>query len=499
MKKQLASLVVAGFLPVLALAAADSEPAHKHPHIKHTKIETATTDQVPAGGDDAQKKLTGKELRRLIKEEQTFLPFDLDVPGQAFVSTGPYVGVPIQFAGTDLIVNSPSVDTDLQLLNIRKNIIEQLRAMGGEIVSEPYHSHLLLSGLAEGQASYIDIGGAPSRTNISLSSVSLDAFFIGPSEWTLGFIELNYDNNPPIGSPYGSTFNSAYTISNSRIFVNKAFITLGDFAESPFYGSFGQFYVPFGTYRSVMVSSTLTQTLGRTKARAIALGFEQQASDSFHGAIYAFRGDSHAASVSNVNNGGINLGYRFERGCFKGRIGGGLIANIADSAGLQVGDGLQSYEQISHRVPAYDARASLSIGTHIDLIGEFIGTTTSFNPNDMSFNGHGATPWAVDTEAAYSFSILDNRPSAVGIGYQHSDQALALGIPQSRYSLVLNTSLWRNTLQAIEMRHDINYAASDTANGPVGAAAIVGACTAATCVGSGKSDNAITAQFDYFF
>ncbi len=105
-------------------------------------------------------------------------------------------------------------------------------------------------------------------------------------------------------------------------------------------------------------------------------------------------------------------------------------------------------------------------------------------------NGHGAKPSAVDTQLSYAFPILDNRPSAVAIGYAHSEQSMAMGLPVSRYSLVMNTSLWRNTLQAIEFRHDRMYPASSTGGnaGDTPAAAATGKC-----------DNAITTTFDYYF
>lgn len=474
---------------------------NKHKKHVHT-LNVHNSQQVAATTEsDIQPKiqLSGKQLVKIISEEKEYLPFDLDVPGQAFVSTGPYVGVPIQFAGSNLVVNSPSVNNDLQLLNIRKNIITQLRAMGGEITKEPYHSHLLFSGQVEGSAGYVNIGGSPSQTNIDLSNVAIDAFFIGPSDWTMGFVELSYDDNTPIGTPYGSQYNSSYTTSNSRVYINKGFVTIGDLAESPFYSTLGQYYVPFGVYSSLMVSDPMTKLLTRTKARAMLLGFEERGDNAFYGSAYIFRGDSHPASVDKVNNGGINLGYKFVQNILHGKAGAGVIGNIADSGGMQIGNNFMAYEQIQHRVPGYNLHANMGIGNHVDLIGEYVGASTQFNPNDMSYNGHGAKPSAVDFEAAYSFTFLEDRPSAVGIGYSKSNEALSLAMPLKRYYAVLTTSLWRNTLQAVELRHDQMYAAGNTGNGPIGALTSTTTCASALCSQTGKGVNAITASFDYYF
>lgn len=421
---------------------------------------------------------------------QEYLPFDPDVPGQAYVSSGPYIGVPLQFSGTNLIVNSPNVNTDLQLLLIRKDILTQLNATLGESGIEATHSHVLLSGVIEGQANYTDHGGAPSTTDIDVTNMAFDVTIFGPTDWLLGFIEFNYNNGTPMSDVFVSTSN--YRVGNSRVNLNKAFVTLGNLLQSPVYGTFGQYYVPFGTYSTVMVSDVLTKLLGRTKARAIQLGFAQQCKNSIYGSVYIFRGDSHATSVAKVMNGGINLGYKFDAGALTGNIGAGVIENIADSGGMQTGTGFQYYEQLVHRVPAYDVRASFNLGGHIDLMAEYIFAATRFNPVDMSYNNSGAKPSAFDMELAFSFASIFNceRPSSIGIGYGKSYQALAMGIPLSRTSIVLNTSIWRNTLQSLEFRHDVQYAESAVATGP-GNSPVPNQM--------GKSDNAVTAQFDYYF
>ena len=388
----------------------------------------------------------------------------------------------------------------MALLKIRKNIRERMSAMG--LPRHPEHAHILLSGFVEGQAGYQDPFTGPTSTNINLSGAALDAYILGPSEWISSLISLNYDDNS--GTSEGSLNNNSRS-QNSRVYVSQAFVTLGNFQLSPLYGTFGQYYVPFGTYSSNMVSSPLTKILGRIQARAILLGYQPQLQNTWYASTYIFRGDSHAASTSRVNNGGINLGYRFGHGLISSDVGMGVVANIADSIGMQNnGFGLPYFggfggsattnsgtgnEQLVHRVPAYDLRALLSFGDHINLVGEFVTASTSFNPNDLRMNGHGAKPRALNAEAAYTFEAF-NKPSSIAAGYGMSKDALAIGLPAKRYSLVLNTSWWKDTLQSLEFRHDIDYAASNTANGSNAATPIAG---------TGKSDNLVTLQFDVYF
>jgi hypothetical protein len=488
------ALCVAGLVasPVYAADQQDTTTPTVTKHKISPRKRAVSSAHGPEGDVATGDHLTHSELLQMLKSEKEYLPFDFDVPGQAFVSTGPYIGVPIQFAGSNLIINNPSINNDVQLLNIRKKITDRLQLMGGDIIKEPYHSHLLFSGTVEGTMGFYSNGGKPYNSDIDVTNVSLDAYFFGPSNWILGLIEFSYDNSSPANNGIFASTNN-YTDANSRVYVNKAFFTFGDFTQSPFYSTVGQDFVPFGQYSSIFVSSPLTKVIGRTMARSILIGSQQQSKNAFYSAAYIFRGDSHAAAVSKINNAGINLGYKFDQGFFHGNVGGGLIANIADSAGMQLGANFANNEQLVHRVPAYDLRAMLSLGEHIDLISEFVSATTQFSRTDMTFNNHGALPSALDLEAAYSFTIFGDKPSSIGVGYDKSTQALAVGVPLTRYVLVANTSFWRNTLQSLELRHDREYASSNTSSGAV-----------STVVNPffsefGKSDNAITAQFDYYF
>jgi hypothetical protein len=432
-----------------------------------------------------------------INGPQSF-PMDIDVPGQSFVSTGPYIGIPLLYSGMNLIINSPNINEDVTLLNMRKAIRERLVAMGRPI--EEDHAHLLLSGIVEGQAFYQAPGQGADTSGIDVSTAALDGYILGPSPWTSALLSFAYDNN--VGTSEGSLNNNARAL-NSRVFISKAFIVIGNYQESPFYGTLGQMYVPFGTYSTNMISNPLTKILGRMKERALLIGYQQQGKNALYGSTYIFNGDTHVGSASRLNNGGINLGYRYAYGRYSGDFGGGLIANLADSIGMQVngysppnfgGFGANNgygNERIAHRVAAFDLRGVFSIGESIDLLAEYVSAFGSFSENDLTFNTHGARPQALNLEAAYTFPVYE-KPTTVALGYGRSKDALALGLAAQRYSMVINTSIWKDTLQSLEFRKDMNYAESDYATG-------TGSAVMTPITGMGKPDYIVTAQFDIYF
>ena len=495
-----------------ANSASDPAPTKKKTAIKKPSTTTGSADTYnPNTLSAGSSAIAGPT--DLPTSGPLYLPVDLDVPGQSFVSSGPYIGVPFEFSGGHLIVNSPSVNEDVILLQVDKNVDTRLAALGRP-AQNILGSHILLSGLVEAQALTRNGGGSVNSNDIDLTTVNIDAYVMGPSTWTSAFVELSYDNN--IGTQTGS-FSSNDRILNSHVFVNKAFVVLGDFTKSPFYSSFGQMYMPFGTYSTTMVSSPLTKILARTLARALVVGYKQQSENSLLATAYIFKGASHASAVSHVNNGGVNLSYTFKQGRYSAVVGAGVIGNIADSLGMQFTgnndtnavlfggfggptetvpiDGnpqeLQQInsgdEQLVHRVPAYDFNIKIALGDNLQFIGEYITASTDFNPQDLQINGHGAQPQAMNVEAIYNFSWAT--PTSIGFSYQMSKDALAIGLPAQRYALTVNRSFWKNTLQSLEFRHDINYDDDDTSGGSGRPGP----------KGNGDGANMITLQFDYYF
>lgn len=111
----------------------------------------------------------------------------------------------------------------------------------------------------------------------------------------------------------------------------------------------------------------------------------------------------------------------------------------------------------------------------------------------MSFNGQGARPQAAQAELGMTFMAF-NRPASIGVGYQWTKEALALNLPKQRYIGVFNISIWKDTVESIEYRHDIDYGLTQFANG----AAPPGLVNLPT-LGTGKSADTVSAQIGVYF
>ncbi|CAN5271917.1 LbtU family siderophore porin [soil metagenome] len=398
------------------------------------------------------------------------------------VFTSPYFGVNPQYDASELDVNLPGVNQELRLLQQRQVMENEFAKRGVHPPSVPV---LILGGKIEAQALAIR-SERRSSSDIDLANVELDAKAL-LNDWVMGYMSINYDNS----------YNNPVRISNSRLFVHRAFITVGNLNRSPLYATIGQISVPFGIYNSVMISAPLPQLLGRVTDRALELGYHPIGDNGFYGAIYTFRGDTRiGASDTNINNGGANLGYEFKRGEFSAEVGGGVIGNIADSEGMQSNGSTRPFtgfgethdtERLHHRVPGGNLHAKMSYAPFF-LITDYITSLKSFQRYDLSYNYKGAKPKAFYAEGIYVFNVF-GKPGNLALGYGQSSQALALDLPKQRYLGAVNISLWGNTVESLEYHHDVNYSRCDFGSG----------ANSIDFRGRGSNSDTITAQIGVYW
>jgi len=402
-----------------------------------------------------------------------------------------YLGEHTAFDASDLIINYSSYNESLNLLRLKQKVYRRLNC-DTDSQTLPF---IMLSGKIEGIADYQKPSNDVSNSSVNLEDAELD-FAPVINDWASGFVGLQYlfVTEPSV---------SPRVVNTSRVHINKAFVTFGNLERFPLYLTMGQNNVPFGQYSSPMITSPLTDSIFKTRAQEVLLGYANQDPRGFYGSVFAFNGDTHTNRNNSINNVGANLGYVIKNDNWNAELGAGYISNIADSFGMQLTgapngafggfstspaiSGITS-EKIQHQVGGADVHATFGTGP-FSLIAEYIQATQAFTPMDMTFNGRGAEPKALDVEGNYSFHIMD-KPTALSIGYGKSWEALALNVPESRYIAALTTSLYKDTIEELEFRHDIAYGSGVSASGFM---------VPTPAVLKGFSSNTVTAQIGIYF
>jgi hypothetical protein len=419
------------------------------------------------------------------------------------VVTSRYFGERAAFDGSDLVTNLPFSNQDMRLLQQKQKVENYLIRKGLPLPEQPVVD---LSGdlamIAFTQKPYT---GKTTGT-FDIDDIELDVL-AQFNRFLTGFMAFQVDpERPASGGP---------ATANSRTFFSKGFLTLGNFNIAPVYATGGQLFIPFGRYMSSLVSTTLPRSLGRTKARAVILGYKQPGEQGLFASVYGFDGDSRKSpGQSGVI--GTNLGYTFRSGDFGGELGGGLLSNIADSQFMQFTNGSCSAatptcftgfgagaatERLQKRVPGVNVHGSLSYAEY-SIIAEWVSATTHFSSRDLYFGSttQGAQPSALHLEAVRRFEIKEY-PASVALGWGHTSQSAALLFPRNRYAVAFNISILRNTILSLEVRHDRNYAAGTVAGGlsldPEDGSVV--SAPAPGAAGYGHSSTTFSAVFSAFF
>jgi hypothetical protein len=337
----------------------------------------------------------------------------------------------------------------------------------------------------------------PSFDDINLNSANLYTT-AEVNDWFVGLVSMNYDSgSPPVYAQ--STPGGAQRVSNSRVFLSRAFITAGDLNQAPFYVTMGQAFMPFGNFKTKMGMPPITARLGRFLSRALIWGYQPQ-DTNFNASVFLLRGSTRpVGKPATINNGGFDISYIFGNNNIQLQLGSSYVANIADSSGMQdtaapfkqfddadtfqdqendeddddlvplepntfTGFGSSNAtEQLVHRVSAANFRARLSIYSFV-LLGEYLQSTRPFAVEDLTFNENGARPSAYHVEANYLFNLF-HLSHTLAAGFSQSYQSLALNAPEKSVGVALRTNLLKNIFTLIGYQYEINYGYGNTGTG----------------------------------
>jgi len=320
---------------------------------------------------------------------------------------------------------------------------EQLKALETrEEKTDPakISDYVTLSGVIEVEMAAGDDFAGDNFSSIDLATAEL-GLDIKATDWAAGRLLLKYEDAD----------------DEDHFFIDEAFILLGDTERFPLSLTAGKFYMPFGNFATNMISDPLTLEIGEINDAGLSLGFE---SHGFSAALYGYKGMNETGSSDTIKGFGAMAGYGYKQDAFS--VNGGLswINNIADSDGVMA-DAFDDagLDSIQKHIGGLGAHLGIGYGP-VSLIGEYIRALDQFAFEEVPFLDRGAEPDAWNVELAYTMELL-SRETVFAVGWQKSGEALALGLPESRYLGSIGMEILPMTTLTLEYARDKDYNEAD--------------------------------------
>lgn len=215
--------------------------------------------------------------------------------------------------------------------------------------------------------------------------------------------------------------------------IDTASITIAS-QDNGWHVTSGQFFVPFGSFDSNMISDPVTLELGETRANALQLGYEY---NGFGIAAYT------AAGASSLDTTGVNLGYQYEGKDIYAAILLGGTTDLSKSAGIDSTD-----QVIGQSISAVFEINGFSV------IYENIAATSAFTTGTLT----GQAPIATNIELGYGFQ-MGGKDTILALSGQTSEGANGL-LPQTRAMLTFSSEVMKGTSLGLEYMQETDYASA---------------------------------------
>jgi hypothetical protein len=320
-----------------------------------------------------------------------------------------------------------------------------------------------LSGLIEVAFATGDDFAGKNFNSFDASTVEL-GLDIKATDWAAGHILLKYEEDG----------------DENDFFVDEATIILGNTEKFPLALTAGKFYMPFGNFETNMIQDPLTLEIGEINDSGVALAFE---ANGFIVALYGYKGmreaDFNDSDDSHTEMGyGAMAGYGYEKEDLSFTGGFSWTRNMADSDGA-IADAFDDagLDSIEEAINGFGVHFGAGLGP-VSFIGEYVTALDNFSTGEVEFLGQGAEPGALNTEIALTTEIL-SRKTVFGVGWQQTDEAVAIGLPESRYIGSAGMEVLPGTTLTLEYYYDNDYDIEDG--------------------GTGDNANVFTAQLAYEF
>ena len=297
-----------------------------------------------------------------------------------------------------------------------------------------------MAGLSEGWFNSVEIAGL---VEVSLTS-SMPAEDDSSTDMELATLELG------VAAAINDQFSAEVLVENDdgTIALADAFLTYD--AGGGLSATGGLQILPFGVYDTNLISDPLTLMLGETGDVGLVLAGD---ADLLSWSLFSFDVQNKPEDESNIAGFGAGLGFAAEANGAEFGLNLSWINHVGDSG--EIGGAEPAFAELASGMAA-------SATGRLGAASVMIETVSVLDPLDAE-GLDGAQPSAWAAEIAYDLDLMGSEATAA-FAAGGSDEAEALGLPETLMLVGVSVAAWENVGITLEWKQEEAYSADDADN-----------------------------------